>query len=296
MKNSEKLSIKNHLLKIEITKVGAELCSIKNKDNQEFIWQADSAIWGSHAPVLFPIIGALKENHFRFEGKEYTVPKHGFIRNNDQLKIIHHVEETITFQYKYSEETLKNYPCKFEFNITFSLEGNILKVSHNIINHGDEFMYFSLGGHPAFKCPLKPNESYTDYQLEFEKKENSQRYLIDENGLQNGKSAPFLHQTDVLPLKHELFAEDALIFKDLQSKKISLTNKSLGKILTVSFADFDYVGIWAKPEGDFVCIEPWLGITDSAQTDGDFKNKEGIISLEAKQTYQATYSIEIHTT
>ncbi|MCF8716298.1 aldose 1-epimerase family protein [Joostella atrarenae] len=294
MKNSEKISIKNTLLQIDITKVGAELCSIKNNDNQEYIWQADPKIWGSHAPVLFPIIGGLKNNLFYYQGEEYTVPKHGFIRHNEALKITNHQEHSITFQYKYDSETLKTYPFKFEFNITFSLNDKVLTVSHEVINHDSEKMLFSLGGHPAFKCPLKDNQNYDDYSLVFEEKETSNRHLINDKGLQNGRTLPFLENTDTLQLKHELFNEDALIFKDLKSKRISLTHKTNGKVVTVSYPDFDYVGIWAKPDGDFVCIEPWLGITDHEDTNGDFDKKEGIISLAGKNTFKAEYTIEIH--
>ena len=294
MKNSEKVAIKNKFLQIEITKTGAELCSIKNNENQEFIWQANPDIWGSSAPVLFPIIGALKDAVFYYEGKEYSVPKHGFIRHNNALHIIYHKEDSVTFEYTYNQETLKNYPFKFEFSISFSLDGKNLNVSHKVVNHGTNNMLFSLGGHPAFKCPLQEDEKYEDYVLQFEKIENSSRHLINNNGLQNGKTATSLIHTNLLPLSHKLFTEDALIYKDLRSKKISLAHQVKGKVLTVSFSDFDYVGIWAKPNGNFVCIEPWLGITDHEDTNGNFKQKEGIISLVPKKEFKASYTIEIH--
>ncbi|MCX2678716.1 aldose 1-epimerase family protein [Galbibacter sp. EGI 63066] len=293
MKDSEKLSIKNNILKIEITKIGAELCSITNQNGQEFIWQADPDVWGSHAPVLFPIIGALKKNKFYYQGKKYSVPKHGFIRHNKNLIVTDHKESSITFQYKYDKKTLKDYPFEFEFNLTFSLDNNSLNVNHEIINHGANPMFFSLGGHPAFKCPLQENENYNDYFLKFEKKEDSIRHLINNQGLQNGKTQDFFNNTDMLPLKHDLFKDDALIFKDLKSKEISLNHITKGKILTISYKDFDYVGVWAKTNGDFVCIEPWLGITDHEDTDGNFETKEGILKLDAKRSFNARYSISI---
>ncbi|MEL4308404.1 aldose 1-epimerase family protein [Joostella sp. CR20] len=294
MKNIEKLTIKNRFLQIEITKIGAEICSIKNNENQEFIWQANPAIWGSSAPVLFPIIGGLKNNEFYYEGKAYSVPKHGFIRHNEDLTVINHLESSITFQYKYNTETLKNYPFKFDFQLTFSVTEKTVTVSHKITNDGTNDLLFSLGGHPAFKCPLTENENYEDYFLEFEHSETSDRYLINEKGLQNGKTAPCLQNTDTLPLNHELFSNDALIFKDLKSRKISLAHQKNGKVLTVSYPDFNYVGIWAKPNGDFVCIEPWLGITDHNDTTGVFSQKEGILSLAPQKEFIASYAIEIY--
>ncbi|WP_335965309.1 aldose 1-epimerase family protein [Galbibacter sp. PAP.153] len=294
MKNSEKLTIKNSHLEIKITKIGAEICNIKDQNGQEYMWQGDASIWDSHAPVLFPIIGALKNGSYLYEGKKYSIPKHGFIRNNENLSVTDHQEKSITFQYKYDEGTLKDYPFKFEFNITFSLEGKVLRIQHEIVNHGNNEMLFSLGGHPAFKCPLTETENYNDYELQFEKTENSDRHLINNEGLQNGKTAPFLENTDKIRLQHQLFKNDALIFKDLKSKQISLAHKTKGKILTVSYADFDYLGIWAKTNGDFVCIEPWLGITDNENIDGDFKKKEGLIKLEGNKSFEATFSITIH--
>src|SRR5690606_367426 len=127
----------------------------------------------------------------------------------------------------------------------------------------------------------------------FEHLENSKRHLIDENGLQNGLTLPFFNNEDTIELQHSLFTDDALIFKDLKSRHVSLAHKTKGDILRVSFEDFDYLGIWAKTDGNFVCIEPWLGITDHADTSGDFKKKEGILILESGNTFKASFSIEI---
>ncbi|MFI2744169.1 aldose 1-epimerase family protein [Zhouia sp. PK063] len=287
-------TLKNDDLTVNIQNIGAEICSIKNNTTgDEYMWNANPEIWGSHAPVLFPIIGALKDNEYIFEGKTYTIPKHGFIRYNKELYCVEHTDEKLTLSLRYNEEYLAMYPFKFEFYITYTLEKKKLKVQHYIINHGDDAMYFSLGGHPAFKCPLHHNESYSDYELIFETEETDDIHLLTDNGLQSGESKPLLHQQKTLGLKHEMFENDALIFKHLTSKKIQLSHKTSGPILQVAFSDFDYVGIWAKPNGDFVCIEPWLGITDVVNTSKNFKEKEGILTLEGKKEYSAVFSIEI---
>jgi galactose mutarotase-like enzyme len=273
MKDSECLLIKSSFLEVLINKNGAEIASIKNENETEYMWDANPLIWGSSAPVLFPIIGGLKNGVYFFEGKEYKVTKHGFIRNNKELVVNNHTKSSITFQYKYTKETLKNYPFKFEFNITFSVDESTINIFHEIINHGDHTMFFSLGGHPAFKCPLNKGENYNDYLIKFEQKETSETHLLNKNGLLNGQTKPLLNNTDILPLKHSLFKDDALILKDLKSKKVNLMHKTKGSILSFEFNDFDYLGIWAKPEGDFVCIEPWLGVTDNEDTDGNLKTK-----------------------
>ena len=293
MSKSNKYTIQNEHLEIVIQGTGAEISSIKDNDGLEYIWQAEPKIWGSHAPVLFPIIGALKNGTYTYKGHQYSISKHGFIRNNNNLQVVTHSKHMLQLQYAYNDETLKNYPFKFEFTISFVLRGKSLEVLHQVKNHDDKEMLFSLGGHPAFKCPLKATENYHDYVLKFEHKENSKRHLIDKNGLQNGQSRPFLTNEDTIELQHSIFKDDALIFKDLKSRRISLAHKTKGDVLRVSFEDFDYLGLWAKTDGNFVCIEPWLGVTDHVDTNGDFENKEGILTLGPGKTFKASFTIDI---
>ena len=288
--------LENDLLKIGIKKTGAELCKITSvKNNTEFMWDANPAVWGSYAPNLFPIIGALKDNTYMFEGKSYSLPKHGIIRNNPAIEWHEETKNSITLKLVYSDATLKVYPFKFEFYITYTLNNANLEIKHTVLNKDTKTLFFSLGGHPAFKCPVFENEVYEDYSLEFEQPETSKTHVINmENGVISDKTKPVLDNSDCLPLTHHLFNEDALIFKDLKSRRITLKSKTHGGILSVSYPDFNYLGIWAKPEGDYVCIEPWLGIADSEFTNQDFKTKEGILSLEPNKSFLASYSIEIH--
>ncbi len=289
-------TLKNEKLKIAIKKTGAELCKIASvKNNINFMWDANPEVWGSFAPNLFPIIGALKDNTYIFDKQKYTLPKHGIIRNNEQLELQDQSEDTLTFKLSYNENSLKMYPFKFEFLITYQLIDNRINITHTIKNHGDNIMYFSLGGHPAFKCPVFENEDYANYVLEFEHPENSVTHLINmENGLISNKTKPIFNNSNSLALRHDLFNEDALIFKDLKSKKVTLKSKLQGAILSVSYKDFPYLGIWAKPDGNYVCIEPWLGIADSETTNQNLTEKEGILTLIPQQVFKASYSIEIH--
>ncbi|GLB49812.1 aldose 1-epimerase family protein [Neptunitalea lumnitzerae] len=294
MKIPKKLSISNKYLTVTIKTEGAEICSITDQNGTEYMWDANPDVWSSHAPVLFPIIGSLKDKHFTYEGKKYYTPKHGFIRHNENLKVEDHSDSAISFRYTYSEDTLAIYPFKFDFTVTFSLEEKTLKVYHAVKNLGDETMLFSLGGHPAFKCPLTDAENYDDYLLSFETEETCDTHLLDKEGLQSGKTAPLLQNDKILRLQHDLFKDDALILKDLVSRKVSLCHETKGEVITVIFDDFNYLGVWAKPSGDFVCIEPWLGVTDASDTDGDFTKKEGNLQLEPQKEYEASYYIQIH--
>ena len=289
------LTIENEFLKISVQPIGAELCSIVDKvTEQEFMWNGNTDIWGSFAPVLFPIIGCLKDNEFFVNGQPYSITKHGFIRNNSNLesKILN--DCTIEFRYKFNETTLKSYPYQFEFVLHYILEDKTIQIKHTIINHDKKDpMYFSLGGHPGFKCPFFDGENYTDYYIEFEQVENDFTWQVTPDGLIDLKTIPLLKNTNRLQLHPLIFQNDALIFKNLKSRKATLKSDRHSFGIEVSFADFNYLGVWAKPNAPFVCIEPWLGISDSVNTNKDFTKKEGIQCLKAdnKQTY--TYSIRL---
>ena len=289
-------TLKNDILKIDVNKNGAELCKINGiKNNLDFMWNANPDVWGSYAPNLFPIIGALKEDTYLFENKLYKLPKHGFVRHNQQIEFYEQTKNSLIFKLSHNNNSLKVYPFKFEFYIEFKLIDSTIEVCHTVNNIDNKPIYFSVGGHPAFKCPVFENESYDDYSLEFEHIENSKTHLINiNNGLISSKTKRVFENSKVLPLKHDLFNDDALIFKDLKSKKVTLKSALNGDILSVHYNDFPYLGIWAKPNGNFVCIEPWLGIADSAYTNQNFSEKEGILTLEADKTFKASYHIEIH--
>ena len=287
-------TISNSKLQVSILSKGVEISSIKSvKTGKEFMWDANSDIWGSHAPVLFPIIGALKDDKCFFDGIEYKIPKHGFVRHNESIKMINKTQNSVDFQLQYSDDTLKMYPFKFIFNISFKLEGAKLIVSHKVENVDDKDILFSLGAHPAFNCPLNSNEQYEDYYLEFETEETAETSLLGVTGLISDKTSLVMDKTTKLPLTKNLFDNDALIFKNLKSRKVSLKSNKLNQVLTMRFDDFNYLGIWAKPGAPFVCIEPWLGIADNENTDGEFENKDGIIRLPIGESYNAQFSIEI---
>jgi len=290
-----KYSIQSNSLSVQITKTGIELCSVKSKlSGQEYMWQADPAIWGSHAPVLFPIIGLLKDGYTLINGEKYFIPKHGLVRNSDKVLLIDSTESTLHFRFSWDAETLKKYPFHFQFDVIYSLEENTVKVEHIVENLGKGPMFYSLGGHPGFNCPLKPDENYEDYYLSFPEVETDGTWLLDENGLISDQQKPILLNTSKLTLEKHMFDNDALIFKNLKSRNITLNHKEKGSILTLEFEDFNYLGIWAKPGASFICLEPWLGIADSSDSNHDFKNKEGILHLEPKQSEKKTYSIIIH--
>ncbi|PTM01672.1 MAG: aldose epimerase [Bacteroidetes bacterium] len=287
-------TISNELFRLGIQQQGVEISSLKSlKTDTEYIWDAKPEIWGSHAPVLFPIIGALNNGATQIENALYAIPKHGLIRHNNNLELIAKTENSLEFQLLYSEETLALYPFKFAFTIKYQLEGSRLIVSHLVENRDEKTMPFALGGHPAFKCPFNAQEDYSDYYLEFTEAETASRWMLDDKGLLNGIRRPYLAATKELALHSDMFHEDALVFTDLKSRTVTLRSRKSQNSLKVSFADFPYLGLWAKPNANFICIEPWQGLTDPNDRLSVFSEKMGLIHLPASESYRAEYSIEI---
>ena len=288
--------LSNATLKIKVKPKGAELCEIASvKNNRQFMWHADPNVWGSFAPNLFPIIGILKDGTYIYNGKKYNMPKHGFVRGNEDIKLIKKTKNSLSFSLTYNDVLLKIYPFKFEFIVTYTLTDNTLDVRYTVKNLDNTSIYFSVGGHPAFKCPLYKDENYTDYNLVFETEETSKTHLLNtQTGLVKNTTKSIFNTKNSIQLKPDLFNNDALIFKDLKSRKIALVSDKHGEILNMTFKDFNYLGIWAKPNAPYVCIEPWLGIADSENTSQNLVEKEGIIKLPENETFSANYSVQIH--
>lgn len=287
-------SISNEFLEVIISDIGAEITSIKSqKSGLEYMWQADPNIWNSSAPVLFPAIGAFKNGESVLHGQKYSVPRHGFVRHNKALKVISQTPQSVTYQLTSSAELLEVYPFEFDFQIQFSLLDNQLVVNHQVLNKDNKEMLFCLGGHPAFRCPMHKNESYEDYYLEFEHHETVETTVLSKEGLLTDQKKSVLKNSNILPLDQNMFDQDALIFQDLKSNKVSLKSNQSNQVLTVEYEDFPFLGLWAKPRAPFICIEPWLGIADHEDTDGCFTSKLGVVSILPGAVFHAKYKVQI---
>lgn len=287
-------TIKNSFLTVKVLQKGAEICSImSNITGKEFMWGANPDVWASYAPVLFPVIGSLKNNSTKIGDGHFMLPKHGIIRNNTNIELKYQDLDIVMLKLTANNSTLKVYPFMFEFVISFQLIGNKLIVAHKVTNIDNKTMFFAIGGHPAFNCHVDSNICYNDYYIEFDCDEDAYTYNLGRDGLLNGTRTKIFEQSNQLPLSVNMFANDALIFKSLKSKTASLRNRVNSDAVIVNFAGFPYLGIWAKPGANFVCIEPWQGITDSFDSNGIFETKEAIVELPANETYRVQYSIEI---
>ncbi|WMJ71976.1 aldose 1-epimerase family protein [Cytophagaceae bacterium ABcell3] len=286
-------SIENKILQITVRPSGAELVSVRNKKNdREYLWQGDPQFWARRAPVLFPIVGKANNNQIKAEGQVFDMPQHGLARNS-LFSLTSKTENSLTYTLFSNEESLKNYPYQFKFDITYTLEENKVNVSYRIENTDDKKIWFSVGGHPAFNCPLLPGEKFADYYIEFEQEENAERHLLSE-GLFNGKTETILDNSKELKLSEELFEKDAIVLKNLKSSKVYLKSKRSDYFLEFSFEGFPYFGIWTKGGGSpFICLEPWYGLADTKDFKGELNQKEGILSLEKGEVFESTFSFRL---
>ena len=286
-------TLSNEILEIKIAARGAELQSIYNNQTRlEYMWHAGTE-WPKKSPVLFPVVGGLKNNTYSFKNKTYTLSRHGFAREMN-FELINQTNNSLTFLLKENAATLLQYPFAFSFYVKYTLHTNNVNISYIVENHTEEKLYFSVGAHPAFAVPLIDGTSYEDYFLEFETKEDAPRWPISAEGLIESNSIPFIKNDRKLTLTKDLFLEDALVFKNLASKKISMKSDKTPHGLTVSFDGFPYMGIWAAKNANFVCIEPWCGIADSVNATGKLEDKEGINILRKGESFERSFGVEVY--
>lgn len=285
--------LSNDQLSVVISSKGAELQSIVGKHTGiEYMWSGNPAFWGKKSPVLFPIVGGLKNNRYAFKGKEYSMGRHGFARDR-VFTISKQKEDSVTFSLKSDEETKVVYPFDFIFSISYQLIENKLVVSYQIENIGEEVMFCSVGAHPAFAVPMIPDSIFEDYYLAFDQIENASIWPLSNEGLLLNDPVTFFHQEDKVSLRKELFYGDALVFKSLQSKAISILSTQHKHGITLRYENFPYMGIWSAKDADFVCIEPWCGIADAADSNGELITKEGIHQLSPKTMMNRQWSVEV---
>jgi len=288
------VSLENDHLKVRINEKGAELNSlISNDTGLEYMWSGDPAFWGKTSPILFPIVGALKKDTYSYQNKLYTLTRHGFARDST-FRIVAQQEDAVIFSFSSTPGSREKYPFDFELEIGYRLIADNLEVNYTVENTGPDVLYFSIGAHPAFKVPLVKGTAYEDQYLEFNETENSGRWPIVAEGLIKTTPTPFLRHTSILKLTRTLFNEDALVFKDLKSDKVSIKSKAHAHGLDFHFAGFPYLGIWAAKNADFVCIEPWCGIADSVLHDQELISKEGIVKISKDESWTRSWKIRVY--
>ncbi len=275
----------NDKFTLGVKEMGAELTSLKSKKTDfEFIWNGNEEIWYGQSPILFPIIGRLLDDKYRLNDIEYTMPKHGIVRKKP-FELIEKTADTLVFSQKSDNESLEIYPYDFELQVTFKLTDTGLSVTHKIINNSDNSMYYSFGAHPAFNCKIG------DY-LEFSDDNQLLTERIDHDSILIEEKFPVEMDGNKLYLTSNLFDNDALILSNYKSKYVTLKSNEHNREVKFNF-DSPVLGIWAKPNAPYVCIEPWWGINDNYDKKSDISQKRGIMALNAKETISYNWNIEI---
>ncbi|MEO6948604.1 MAG: aldose 1-epimerase family protein [Ginsengibacter sp.] len=284
------IQLENDDLVVTINEKGAELQSIQ-LNALEYLWQADSNFWGKHAPVLFPVIGELKDGKYIFDEKVYHLPRHGFARDKvfEAKKTSY---SSANFILQSNADTLAVYPFGFIFQIQYELKEHTLYCSYLVQNVNEVDMYFSVGGHPAFKVPLNDKLQYDDYTLSFNNDTTLQRFLLHQ-GLTKDDAETLPLADKKLALKSSLFYEDAIVLKHIGSDQIRLHSDKDSHGLKFNFDGFPYFGIWAAKDAPFVCLEPWCGIADNIHHNYQLINKEGINKVATGVTWKRTWSVEL---
>ncbi len=278
------IKISNGIISAVISTKGAELKSVV-KDGREILWDGNPDVWSGQAPLLFPICGGLKDDKYIFEGKEYTLKKHGYARTSE-FEVEDKSDTFVTFILRSDAESLKVFPFDYELRLTYTLINDKIELKYSIKNTGNGDMYFSIGSHEAYACP----EGIEEYSLVFEKEENMHCNTLDGNLLEYNTYSVG-EATNELQLKYDFFAIDALTFLNLKSRKVSLLHRPTGRTIAVEFDGFDYLFVWTKPNAKYICIEPWCGIPDFVDSDYDITKKTGIIKLPSQQTAERVHNI-----
>lgn len=286
------VNLSNNQCSVAISPLGAELQSLVNmQTGMEFMWEGNPAHWGKHSPVLFPIVGSLKENTYFFEGKPYSLPRHGFARERT-FGVEQVSESKAVFTLEADEDSLKVYPFNFRFQLIYELKDNALHCTYAITNPGTQTLWFSVGAHPAFKVPMVDGTTYEDHYLQFDVVEPLQRWHL-QDGLISDTSSEVAATSGRVTLHPSLFYDDAIVLKHLQSNCVTLASTAHEHGLHFHFEGFPYLGIWAAKDAPFVCIEPWRGHADTVGHNQQLTEKPGIERLEAGGGWERTWRVEV---
>ncbi len=280
------ITLKNGNLTVDISTKGAEIQKIE-KNGVNYLWSGDPAVWTGKAPILYPICGGLRDDKFTYEGKEYTMPKHGFAKISD-FTVETASDTEAVLKYAGNEAYDREFPFEADFFVKYYLDGKSLKVTYNVVNRDTKTMYFSVGAHEGYAT----KGGIEDYSIVFDKEETLDSYILDGNLLEHN-TLRIMENSKVLPLKYDFFKVDAIVFKHINSRKVTLKHNLSDYALSVEFPGHDFFVLWTKPGAEYICIEPWCGVQDPVDSDYNIVNKEGIVSLEAGKSFDATHIITV---
>lgn len=289
------ITLKNNQLTVVISTLGAEIQAMTTTDGVQLMWTADKAVWGRHAPLLFPIIGRLKNQEYTLDGEVVKISQHGFARDSE-FTVDAQTDTSVTMTLTENEKTLAVYPFSFRLTITYVLEGNALKKTHTVTNCSEAVMPYEIGGHDGYLTPVLPGEQMSDYAIEFPGQDTISPFGMDENCFLTPEKLAYPLTDGKLPLPPKVFGLDTVVLEQLPVHQVTLCNCKNNIRLTVDFPEFDYLGIWTKPadfDTNYICIEPWTTLPECTFVGTDLKDKQGIRILNPGQTESLSYTVTV---
>lgn len=283
--------IGNDNITIQVDSMGAELKSLKRVDTGvEYMWEGDPAFWKRTSPILFPLVGGLKNGVYLHDGQRYPMEKHGFARDME-FTLKSQTNKEIWFMLESNEETLEKYPYAFRLELGYELDENTVIVKWKVNNPASGELYFSIGGHPAFQCPILKDTKQTDYRIRFGVKDKIIASVV-QSGLMSDEKQEYSLENGCLKITEHLFDEDALIIEGHQTQEVAFVKPDGNVYLTVHF-DAPLFGIWspAGKSAPFICVEPWYGICDALDFDGTWEERKWGQHLAAGESFEASYRI-----
>ncbi len=274
----------NNIL-VEINSLGAELIQF-SKNGLNYIWSVDDTFWNKTSPILFPIVGRLKNDSYSLNGINYKMDRHGFARNYD-FKVLNKTENSISFTLTDNDETLSHYPFNFQLIITYTINTKGLTIAYTVKNNSEEVMPFSIGAHPAINI----DSGFDNYSILFENDSELISHELENENF-SGKTNQIKLQDKSLKLDYNLFEKDAIVLKNFESNHLTIY-KHNSPFIKISFDNFPHLGIWTKKNAPFLCIEPWQGYADNKNTTGDLIKKEGMLHLSPNEEKNFSISFEI---
>ena len=285
-------TIANAYLKITVSELGAELQSILGSDGTEYLWQGDPAFWAGRSPILFPFVGRLNGQKYRLDGKEYEIGIHGFARKS-QFRLEEKREDRLVFLLEDNEDIYCRYPRHFGLRVIYTLREDRVEMLCRVENRDTRTMYFGIGGHPGFRVPLAEGIPFEDYRIRFGEKGTPVRQILAPSYLISGNTEPYpLENGDTLPLRHDLFDDDAVVLSDV-CREVTLETDRDPHGVTMTYPQMPHLGLWHKPmsEAPYVCIEPWYTLPAVDGEETVLEERKEMIALEAGGVYENTMTI-----
>lgn len=287
------VTLQNECLTVDIEDLGAQLASVRNHHGTEYLWQGDADIWARRAPILFPILGRLKDNTYLLDGVAHKIGQHGFARDCI-FELVEHSDTQAVFRLTDNAETRRLYPFSFSLTITYTLEGNRLTKNHRVKNRSEQVMYYELGVHDGFRAPLEENETMAQYAIRLPGLDDAiTPYGMDEQAMVTPKGESIPLENGRLSLTPATYNLDTVILDQPPKARAVLVDGQDRPRVTVDFPQFPYLGIWTqdKPfDTNYVCIEPWSTLPDATFVGRELKEKAGIRSLQPGQAEELSYT------